>query len=394
MPKPTKRTPKSSPKRAPSKTPPSVRTASRAAKSSALDMIRANLSKDAAFSIVALSSDEVVSAPADWISTQSLALNTTLKTPGIPCGRVTEVYGKNHSGKTTLLAHLCAEAQRRGGAAFVLDQEATLDRTRFAQLGVDVAQLGVIQNPKPTIEDGVEAIEEVIDAIIAAKSKIDGPVVIGWDSIAAAPALKELEDSFKKQQPGAAAKVIRSMARRLVYKLAGTKIALVILNQTYSKVGVVYGNPEVPYGGDGLGYYATVRLYCRRAGNLSDGLPGSMAKIKVIKSKVSNATGAECEVAIDGDGFNNVHAIYSEFEARKLIAAGRSQAVRLADGTEVRWVGGWLGLARKCVSDPDLYARLVAAYQAIVSPVKPEEVVEEPEADAPEAAGVLDDEET
>lgn len=390
---PTKRTPKTSPKRPPVKTPPSVRASSKRTGASAFDMIRAGVGKDGAMSIVSLSSDEVASRPIDWISTQSLALNATLRAPGIPCGRITEVYGKNHSGKTTLLAHLCAEAQRRGGAAFILDQEAAIDRERFKQIGVDIASLGIVQQAKPTIEDGVEAIEKIIDAVRDLGDKITGPVVIGWDSIAAAPALKELEDTFKKQQPGAAAKVIRSMARRLVYKIAGTRIALVILNQTYSKVGVVYGNPEVPYGGDGLGYYSTVRLHFRNAGKLSDGLPGSLAKAKVIKSKISNATGEETLLAIDGDGWNNVHAIFEEFERRKLIvSSGRSQAVRLADGTDVRWVGGWIGLARKCVQDPTVYSSLVAAFQTLVAPVKAEEIVEQPE-DAEPASDVLDSEE-
>lgn len=390
MPKPS--TPKKSPKRPPSKTPPSTRAASKRTGASVFEMIRAGVGPDAAMSIVSLSSDEVASRPIDWISTQSLALNTTLKAPGIPCGRITEVFGKNHSGKTTLLAHLCAEAQRRGGAAFVLDQEAAIDRDRFAQIGVDVTQLGIVQQAKPTIEDGVEAIEKIIDAVRDLGDKITGPVVIGWDSIAAAPALKELEDTFKKQQPGAAAKVIRSMARRLVYKIAGTRIALVVLNQTYSKVGIVYGNPEVPYGGDGLGYYSTVRLHFRNAGKLSDDMPGSMAKVRVIKSKISNATGRDCELAIDAGGWNNAHAIYEELDRRKLIVGGRSQSVRLSDGSDVRWVGGWLGLARKCAQDPDVYVRLVAAYQALVAPVKPEEIVEQGE-DAPEP-DVLGGEET
>lgn len=333
-------------------------------------LIREGLTSSGAMAIADLANEDVQSHVIDWVSTQSLAIDGALLTPGIPCGRITECYGKNHAGKSTLLAHLFAEVQRRGGLAYCLDQEASLDRGYLTRIGVNVRQLQVLQPKQPTIEAGVEAMEKLIDQLTQYPDML---ALIGWDTVAAAPALKELEEEFSKQQPGHAAKAIRAMCRRITARLAHTRIAFVVLNQSYTAIGKLFGDPETPYGGDALGFYSSVRLHMRAGAKLPDDVPGSMSRVRVVKSKVSIATGRTVEVAIArGNGFDNVYTIYTALVERKMISFGGGWCtVRLSETDELKWRGGWQGLVSRCAAEPETYARLADAYRALVAPAAP-----------------------
>lgn len=315
--------------------------------------------------ITSLTSDLSKSRVKDWISTQSLALDRLIGAPGIPCGRITEIYGKNHAGKTTILAHLFAEVQRRGGIAYCVDQESTLDRSYLTAIGVDVDALEIIEPEERTIEGGSMAIEGLIDQLTRYPEML---CVVGWDSIAAAPAAKELSEPAKNQQPGYQAKAIKAMCRRITARLADTRIALVTLNQSYTRIGQTFGDPEVANGGEGLKYYASLRLHTKAIGRLPDGMTGSLAKVTVKKSKISDATGRNAEIALaHGRGIDNTFSIFQDLEARKLmqLGGGGVRRVRLSETEEVTWRGGWPGLTALCAQDPALYARLASAFLSL-----------------------------
>lgn len=364
---PPKKSPKK-PTKAPTKAPPRT-PARRSTGKTAEDvraLVRSNVTRDGAVVIAALASDEVDSHVIDWISTQSVALDALLGVPGIPCGRITEISGKNHSGKTTVAGHCMAEAQRRGGVAYLVDQDKTADKTYFRALGVDVDALEMISTKERSFESAVEAIEAVIDELL----KHDILAVIVYDDIAAVETRHDLEQKFGKVQPGGMAKGIRGMCRRLLSKIAHSRIAVVVTNQTYSKVGVVFGNPEVAFGGDGFGIFATVRLGMRQSGKLPNDAPGTLTKVTCLKSKVSAASHRSTHLAIAwARGVDNVYSIHELLTERQMIGQqGRSSIVRLSEVDEVRWTGGWQGLVSKCSREPEVYARLVDAYRALTAP--------------------------
>lgn len=371
-----RRSPKTSPKASPEQSPrasPRAKANKDTSADEAAKAIRAQISdRKGALAIADLAGDGVRSTVTDWISTQSVELDQALGTPGIPCGRITEIFGKNHSGKSTLLAHLCAEVQRRGGLAYVIDQEASIDRAYWAAIGVQVDKLQLLQPAEPTIEAGVEALEQLVDQLLQYPHLL---AVVGWDTVAAAPSAKELEESVKNAQPGYAAKSIRAMCRRMVARLAESRIAQVVLNQTYTAIGKMFGDPETPYGGEALGLYSSVRFQMRAAGKLPDDVPGSLSRVRIVKSKVSAASGRQCVLALaHGRGFDNCYSIYQMLSDRKLVAHGGGGycTVRLSAEEELRWRGGWLGLVRLCAEKPEVYARLVDAYRAITSPAAAE----------------------
>lgn len=365
-----KTSPKTSPKTSHKTKPKTSPTKTPAKKSKTADeirkLVRAGVTGDGAVAIAELSSPDAAPKIRDWVSTQSLALDGLLETPGLPCGRIVEVHGKNHSGKTTLVAHLIAEVQRRGGVAYLADQDNTADAEYFKAIGVDVDRLEMIECATRDFESIVEAIEKTIDEL----RKFDTLAVIVWDDIAAVETRHDLAADFGKVQPGGVAKGIRGMCRRLLSKLAKTRILLVVTNQTYSKVGMVFGNPEVAFGGDGFGIFASVRLHMKASGRLPAEAAGTLVKAKCVKSKVSKSTHKDVVLAIGhGRGFDNVYTIVNLLEEKKLIAnAGRTQSVRLSETEELRWTGGWLGLVSKCVQDPTIYLRLQDAYRAL-SPI-------------------------
>lgn len=331
-------------------------------------LVRAHVTKEGAGALAELADPSVKSHVNEWLSTQSLAFDSALGTPGLPMGRIVEFLGKNHSGKSTALSHLLAEVQRLGGIGYLRDQENTVDKDYFARIGVKVDELEMIQPTGPTIEHTVEAIEATVDKV----RDYDVPVVVGWDTIASAPAQKELEGSFSKQQPGHAAKAIRLMCKRMVPRLAGSRILFVVLNQTYTKINTsgFGGSPEVGYGGEGLAFYASIRAHFRKLGAI-DGVPGTLSKIRIWKNKVSDTTYHEVEVAIArGCGYDNAYTIYSALADRKLLSYGSAGAcmVRLSETDELKWRGGWMGLSALCAREPSVYLRLVDAYRALEAP--------------------------
>lgn len=195
---------------------------------------------------------------------------------GYPKGRVVEIYGPESSGKTTLALHALAEVQKSGGVAAFVDAEHALDPAYAAGLGVDVDALLVSQ------PDSGEMALDIVDQLVRS-SAVD---VIVVDSVAALVPRAELEGGMEDMQVGLQARLMSKALRKITSSLSLSQCTVIFLNQLRSKVGVIYGSPEVTSGGNALKFYSSVRLDARRREVLPDNM-GIRAKIKVVKNKVA-----------------------------------------------------------------------------------------------------------
>jgi recombination protein RecA len=195
---------------------------------------------------------------------------------GYPKGRVIEIYGPESSGKTTLALHAIAEVQAGGGSAAFVDAEHALDPVYARNLGVDVDNLLVCQ------PDSGEMALDVVDQLVRS-SALDMVVI---DSVAALVPRAELEGDMTDQQMGLQARLMSKALRKITGSLSKSKTAVIFINQLRSKIGVMYGNPEVTAGGNALKFYSSVRVDIRRREVLKEN-QGIMAKVKVVKNKVA-----------------------------------------------------------------------------------------------------------
>ena len=215
----------------------------------------------------------------DFISTGSIALDLALGVGGVPRGRVTEIFGPESSGKTTLCQHILAEAQRRGGVVAFIDVEHALDPHYAKACGVNVDELLVSQ--PDTGEQALEITETLIRS-----GGIDCVVV---DSVAALVPRAEIEGEMGDSFVGIQARLMSQALRKLTGAVSRSNTALVFTNQLREKIGVMFGNPEVTPGGRALKFYASVRLDIRRIETIKSGTEsiGSRVRVKVVKNKVA-----------------------------------------------------------------------------------------------------------
>ncbi len=213
------------------------------------------------------------------IPTGSLTLDRALGVGGIPRGRVTEIYGPEGSGKTTLCQHIVAEAQKRGGTAAFVDMEHALDPAYAATCGVDVENL-LISQP----DTGEQALE-IAEALIRSGA-VDIVVV---DSVAALVPRAEIEGEMGDSHPGLQARLMSQALRKLSGAVKQSNTALVFTNQLREKIGVMFGNPETTSGGRALKFYATVRLDVRRISAIKEKgeVIGNRTRVRVTKNKVA-----------------------------------------------------------------------------------------------------------
>jgi recombination protein RecA len=230
-------------------------------------------------SIVRLGSKDAI-VPVSVISTGSIAIDAALGTGGFPRGRISEVYGPESSGKTTLALQVVAEAQRRGGMAAFIDVEHALDPTYARKLGVDVDNLLVSQ------PDYGEQALEITGALIASGS-IDVLVV---DSVAALVPKAELDGEMGDSHMGLQARLMSQALRKLTGIVSKSKTCLIFINQIREKIGVMFGSPETTTGGRALKFYASVRIDIRRIAAIKDGdaVVGNRTKVKVAKNKLAS----------------------------------------------------------------------------------------------------------
>lgn len=227
--------------------------------------------------IMRLGDEAVKDVPS--ISTGSIMVDYALGVGGIPRGRVTEIYGPEASGKTTLALHVIAEAQKTGGYAAFIDAEHAFDPRYAKNLGINTDELLVSQ------PDSGEQALEIMETLIRSAA-LD---VIVIDSVAALVPRAELEGEMGDSHVGLQARLMSQALRKITGIVSKTKTACIFINQIREKIGVMFGNPETTSGGRALKFYSSVRLDIRRIGSLKKGddVVGNRTKVKVVKNKVA-----------------------------------------------------------------------------------------------------------
>lgn len=215
----------------------------------------------------------------DVVPTGSISLDIALGVGGVPRGRVTEIFGPEASGKTTLAQHIIAEVQKQGGIAAFVDAEHALDPDYAKKIGVDVNELFLSQ--PDTGEQALEIVETLV------RSNAVDVVVI--DSVAALVPKAEIEGEMGDQHMGLQARLMSQALRKLTGIVSKTKTVVIFINQIRHKIGVFFGNPETTPGGNALKFYCSVRIEVRRAAQIKQGdkIIGNRVKVKVVKNKVA-----------------------------------------------------------------------------------------------------------
>lgn len=213
------------------------------------------------------------------VSTGSLGLDIALGIGGLPRGRITEVYGPESSGKTTLALQVIAEAQKAGGTCAIIDAEHALDPTYAKKLGVDLDNL-LISQP-----DAGEQALEIADTLVRSNA-VDVLVI---DSVAALVPRAELEGEMGDTHVGLQARLMSQALRKITGSISKSRCVVIFINQIRMKIGVMFGSPETTTGGNALKFYASVRLDIRRIGSIKERetVVGNQTRVKVVKNKMA-----------------------------------------------------------------------------------------------------------
>jgi len=241
----------------------------------AIDQIEKRFGKGAVMKL----GDAVVASSVKAIPSGALALDLALGIGGIPKGRITEIFGPEASGKTTLGQHIIAEAQKCGGTAAYIDAEHALDPSYASKCGVDIGEL-LISQP----DTGEQALE-ITEALVRSGA-VD---VIVIDSVAALVPRAEIEGEMGDIHVGLQARLMSQALRKLAAAIGRSGTAVVFINQLREKVGIIFGNPEVTPGGRALKFYSSVRIDLRRVDSIKNGsqIIGNHVRAKVVKNKVA-----------------------------------------------------------------------------------------------------------
>ena len=249
------------------------------AKVKALDIALAQIEKEYGQGTVMRLGEVTHILATEVIPTGSLALDMALGVGGIPRGRVTEIYGAEAAGKSTLALHIMAESQKLGGIAAYIDVEHALDPTYAANVGVKVDDL-LISQP----DDAEQALE--ITEYLVRSGAVDAVIV---DSVAALVPRAEIEGDMGDTHVGLQARLMSQALRKLTSAIHRSKTAVLFINQLREKVGVMYGSPEVTPGGRALKFYSSVRIDLRRVDSIKQGseMIGNRVRAKIVKNKVA-----------------------------------------------------------------------------------------------------------
>ncbi len=295
------------------------------------------------------------------ISTGSMALDFALGVGGLPRGRVTEIYGPESSGKTTLALHVIAEAQKEGGIAAIVDAEHAFDPSYARKLGVDINAL-LISQP----ESGEQALS-IVETLVRSGA-IDVVVV---DSVAALVPQAELEGEMGDSVMGLQARLMSQALRKLTGAISKSSCVCIFINQLRDKIGVMYGSPETTTGGKALKFYSSVRLDIRKIAQFKDGeeSTGNRTRVKVVKNKVAPPfKSAEFDI-LYGEGISAIG---------ELIDLGVEFGVVKKAGSWFSYGQDKLGQGRETVKkalreDPALYAKIHAQVKELMA--RPAEVI-------------------
>jgi recombination protein RecA len=295
-------------------------------------------------SIMRLGSRPVIDVPV--ISTTSLALDKALGIGGLPRGRVTEIYGPEASGKTTLALHAVAEAQKHDGIAAFIDAEHALDTVYAKKLGVNCDDLLVAQP-----DTGEQALE-IADMLVRCGA-IDVLVI---DSVAALVPRAEIEGEMGDSHMGLQARLMSQALRKLTGTISKTMTSVIFINQMRMKIGVMFGNPETTTGGNALKFYSSVRLDIRRIGSIKEGqeVVGNRTRVRVVKNKMAPPfTEAEFDIMY-GEGIS---------KSGDLVDVGSEAGIIEKSGSWYSYDGERIGQGRENVKkflkeNPDLYEKI------------------------------------
>lgn len=256
-----------------------VQITDKEAKFEALKMMQGNIEKDFGKGTLMRLGDEAIQ-DIEAISTGSIGLDFALGVGGLPRGRVTEIYGPESSGKTTLAIHVIAEAQKQGGICAIIDAEHAFDRFYAENLGVDVTNLWIAQPDNG--EQALDIAEQLINS-----GAIDVLVI---DSVAALTPRAEIEGEMGDKNVGLQARLMSQALRKLTGIISKTRTVCIFINQMREKIGVMFGNPETTPGGNALKFYASIRMDIRKTTVIKDpagNIIGNRARVKVIKNKMA-----------------------------------------------------------------------------------------------------------
>jgi len=292
-------------------------------------------------SIMRMGEDSIVKI--ESISTGSISLDAALGIGGIPRGRITEIYGPESSGKTTLTLHIIAEAQKTGGYAAFIDAEHAMDPEYAKKLGVDTDNL-LISQP----DTGEQALD--ITETLVRSGALD---IIVIDSVAALVPKAELDGDMGDSHMGLQARLMSQALRKLTGSVSKSRTSVIFINQIRHKIGVMFGSPETTTGGNALKFYASIRLDIRRIGQIKEGdqVVGNRTRVKVVKNKVAppfkntefdimygegiSYEGDLLDLSVQADIVNKMGAWYSYNKEK--IGQGRENAKRyLQDNENVR----------------------------------------------------------
>ena len=328
-------------------------------KQKALDLAVSQIDRQFGKGSIMRLGDEGFKISTDVISTGCLSLDAAVGIGGIPRGRVTEIYGPESSGKTTLALHIIAEAQKKGGYAAFIDAEHALDPIYAAKLGVNTKDL-LISQP----DNGEQALE--ITETLVRSNAID---VIVIDSVAALVPRAELEGEMGDSHMGLQARLMSQALRKLTGSVSKSNTSVVFINQIRMKIGVMFGNPETTTGGRALKFYTSLRLEIRRISSLKEGNTniGNRTRVKVVKNKLAppfretqfdiiygtgiSFEGDVLDTAVEADVIQKSGSWYSYGDER--IGQGRENAKQfLADNKEMfakieKQVREFLGLVKE-----------------------------------------------
>ncbi|MDK2917453.1 MAG: recombination protein RecA [Candidatus Petromonas sp.] len=248
-------------------------------KSKALGAVLSQIEKQFGKGAIMKLGDDSTRLNIESISTGSIELDIALGIGGVPRGRITEIYGPESSGKTTLALHIIAEAQRAGGTAAFIDAEHALDPVYGRNLGIDIDNL-IVSQP----DTGEQALE-IVEALVRSGA-ID---VIVVDSVAALVPKAEIAGEMGDSHVGLQARLMSQALRKLTGVINKSKTSVIFINQLREKVGIMFGNPETTTGGRALKFYSSIRLDIRKVDVIKQNneILGSRTKVKVVKNKLA-----------------------------------------------------------------------------------------------------------